>query len=486
MKKLIFLFYSTCIGSISFSQNIGIGTNVPVEKLHVAGNIKADTVKPNVLKLAIGAGAGKVLTSDAVGNASWQTYNPGGNVGYGVWGNCDANGNISEYQPVVDPTGDYNDYFGFSVAISGDFSIVGAPFDDVGANNNQGSVSIFQFDGTSWIFMQKLTDATGSADAQFGYSVSISGNYAIVGAWQESFGPNSNQGSASIYRFNGTGWVLMQKLIDATGALADLFGSAVAISGNRAIVGAFYDDVGANTDQGSASIYQFDGSTWVLSKKITDVAGVAADRFGYSVSISGNDVIVGEPGFDLDAAGGYVDFGAALVFKYNGSSWVSVQKLQGNGLTGDWFGVSVSIDGNYAIIGAYQENLNQANPDQGTASIYRYDGSSWQLMQKMFNIDGKPFDKFGNSVALSGDYAMVGIYNHDAGTNTAQADVGAAVIYRRMGVTWQRIQYLTDPGANTEDWFGFAVAIDGVTKRFASSAARYGNGSGKAVFGKIN
>jgi hypothetical protein len=334
--------------------------------------------------------------------------------------------------------------------------------------------------------MQKLTDATGSADAQFGYSVSISGNYAIVGAWQESFGANSNQGSASIFLFNGTSWVLMQKITDATGAMADLFGCAVAISGNRAIVGACFDDVGTNTDQGSASIYQYNGAAWVLMQKIADAEGATGDRFGYSVSLSGSYAIMGTPGFDFDLAGGYVDFGAASIFQFDGSSWGSMQKLQGNGLTGDWFGVSVSIDGNYAIVGAYQENLTQSNPDQGTASIYRFDGSTWILVQKMFNVDGKPYDKFGNSVSISGDYAMVGIYNHDSGSNAAQADVGAAVIYRKTGITWQRIQYLTDPGANTEDWFGFAVAVDGVSKRFACGAVRYGNSSGKVVFGKIN
>lgn len=495
MKKIfsisncLFVFFLLSLSRQTFSQRVGIGTNTPTEKLHVAGNIKADTVKPNALKLTTNAGEGKVLMSDATGNASWQTIpagSVGGNVGFGVWGNCDGNGNISEYLPVVDPAAAIGDAFGSSIAISGDYSIIGAPTDDVGANNNQGSASIFQFNGTGWVFIQKLTDATGSANDQFGISVSISGNYAIVGAWQDAIGANAGQGSASIYRFNGTSWVLMQKITDATGTADDSFGCSVTISGNRAIVGAFFEQVGANTVQGSASIYQFNGTTWVLMQKITDAAGVAGDRFGYSVSLSGNYAIIGAPGYDLDPAFGYVDFGAAHIYQYNGTNWVSMQKIQGTGSTGDWFGVSVSIDGSYAIVGAYQSDLSQNKPDQGAAVIFRYDGNSWVMTQTMYNMDGKPYDKFGNSVAISGDYAVVGIYNHDSGSNAVQADVGAAIIYRRMGAAWQRIQYLTDPGANTEDWFGFSVALDGISKRFASGAIRHGNSSGKVVFGKIN
>lgn len=491
MKKILITAFAVYTCSAAYTQNVGIGTTSPSEKLHVAGNIKADTLKPNAIKLVPNAGAGKILTSDAGGNASWQTSNAstnGGNMGYGVWSSCDVNGNISEYIPGVDPTAEFGDALGVSVAISGNYSIAGAPNDDISTNIDQGSASIFQFNGTSWVFMQKLTDATGAANDQFGISVSISGSYAIVGAWQDVIGANVAQGSVSIYHLTGATWVLMQKITDAAGAAGDGFGYSVSISGSRAIVGAMLDDVAANSNQGSACIYQFNGTSWVLMQKITDAAGAANDRFGYSVSISGSNALIGAPGYDLDLAGGYTDFGNAPIFQFNGSSWVLTQRISdGNGLKGDWFGVSVSIDGNYAIVGAYQANLtNQSNPDQGAAVIFRYDGSSWVFVQRMNNMEGMPYDKYGNSVSISGDYAIVGIFNHDAGNNVAQADVGAAAIYRRMGALWQRIQFLTDPGANATDWFGFSVAVDGTSKRIVIGAINYANSSGKVVFGKLN
>ena len=471
------------------AQNVGIGTTSPLEKLHVAGNIKADTVKPNAIKFTPNAGTGKILTSDAAGNASWQIVNPGaggGNVGFGVWGSCDANANISGYTPVVDPTAAFGDFFGSSVAISGNYCIAGAPADDVGANTDQGSACIFQFNGTNWVFMQKLTDATGAANDQFGYSVSISGNYAVVGAWLDVGPFGADQGSVSIYRLNGGTWVLMNKITDPTGGTGDVFGYSVSISGNYAIIGSNGDDVGFNLNQGSASIFQYNGSSWVLMQKITDAAGALADNFGQSVSISGNRAIVGATLDDVV----YTDQGSATIFQYNGSSWVQVQTITDpDARTYDNFGNSVSIDGNFVIIGdALDDNLSASvnNPNQGSACIFWYNGNNWAYVQKLVDVTGKAEDRFGNNVSISGSYIIVGIYNHDIGNNPAQTDHGAAKIYQRLGVMWEQLQLITDPAANAGEWFGFAVAVDGNAKRFSIGIRKYANLSGKVVLGKIN
>ena len=299
MKKSTDYYYLLLIISILvlpgklLAQNTGIGAALPLERLHVAGNIKADTVKPNAVKMLSNAGTGRILTSDAAGNGTWQTNSAltgTGNAGFGYWGDCATNAVISEYYPVTSDTigGD----FGNSVDVTGNYAIVGDPGALVG-NVSQGSASIFQFNGNNWVLVQKLIDATGAAGDDFGYSVAISGNYAIVGAYHDDVGANTNQGSASIFQFNGTSWVLMQKIVDATGAADDIFGRSVAISGNYAIVGADFDDVGAISNQGSASIYQFNGTGWVLMQKITDPAGSSDELFGYSVSLSGNYAVIG-------------------------------------------------------------------------------------------------------------------------------------------------------------------------------------------------
>jgi hypothetical protein len=461
------------------AQNVGIGIPTPTEKLHVNGNVKADTVKPNSIKITPNAGSGKVLTSDAVGIASWQeltttTGSSTGGVGYGSWGGCSMNG-ISQYNPVADTVAASSDNFGNSLAISGNFAIIGAVNDDVGANVNQGSAIIYKYANGSWGIMQKLSDAAGDADDFFGSSVSISGNYAVVGSSGDNE-TSSNQGSASVYQFNGTSWVFMQKITDATGALDDHFGQSVSVSGTYIIVGAPEDDNGGIVDQGSVSIYQYNGSTRTLMEKKLDATGAADDRFGYSVSISGNYVIVGAPEDDVVPN---IDQGSASIFQYNGVNWVL--KLKITGTTGvaanDQFGHSVSISGNYAIVGAFGFNSGM-----GSSIIYNYSGGSWILMQQLTDPTGASNDFFGISVAISGNYAIVGA----SGDFIETSPLGSSTIYTRMGAGWQKLQFVSDPNGVPFDSFGISTAIDNTTLRFLIGAEGFSNSSGKAVFGKIN
>lgn len=475
------LFY--LVVSHLFGQNVGIGIITPAEKLHVAGNIKADTMKPSVLKVAANAGAGKVLTSDATGNASWQTStsigsSAAGNIGYGVWGDCATNGNISEYNPVIDNNGVAGDNFGNSVSISGNFAVVGDYGDDIGTNVDQGSASVYQYNGNGWVLMQQLTDPAGVAGDYFGTSVSISGNYLIVSAYAADVNFNLNIGSASIYKYNGSSWVFMQKLTDATGGLLDNFGYSVCISGNYIIVGAYNDDVGANTDQGSASIYQYNGSAWVLMQKLTDASGSANYNFGNSVSISGNFAIVGAY---HEAVSPYFNLGSASIFQYNGTNWVQIQKLFNTGTLPSslYFGTAVSISGNYAAISTYLDY----GLSKSTVTVYRYANNTWSPMQTITDPNLIFQDYFGISVTLSGDYLIVGAYNDDVGANT---DQGSADIYYRLGNAWGKLQSVSDPMGSASNLFGVSVSIDSNTKRFLIGANGYAGSSGKIIFGKVN
>jgi FG-GAP repeat len=458
------------------SGNVGIGTGTASEKLDVVGNIKTTgEIKPN----GVAGTAGQVLQSNGNNTMAWANATTNSGIGFGSWGDCSTN-NISEYNPVADATGAAGDNFGNSVSISGNYAIVGSPYDAIAANLNQGSASIYQLSGGTWVLMQKITDAAGAANDNFGISVSISGNYAIVGAYSDDVGANTDQGSASIYQLSGGTWVLMQKITDAGGGAGDKFGVSVSISGNFVISGAYLDDVGASFNQGSVSIYQLSGGTWVLMSKIIGVIGVGDDYFGVSVSIQGNYAIVGASGDDV---GGNFDQGSISIYQLIGGAWVFMNLItDATGASGDNFGTSVSISGNYAIVGASNDDVG-ANTNQGSASIYQLSSGTWVQMAKITDASGTINDFFGASVSIQGNYAIVGTYLDDVGASYNQ---GSATIYQRVGLGWQKLQYVTDPGGNEGDYFGIAVGIDETNKRFIIGAFGYGSGSGKVVFGKVN
>jgi hypothetical protein len=459
------------IMQITPQGNIGIGIANPAHVLDVNGNIN---VTGDIKTNGLSGTAGAVLTNNGNGTMQWAEVKTNGSVGFGTWGDCSTN-NISEYNPVTDAAGTLGAIFGYKVSISGNYAIIGAPFDYVGTNTNQGSVSIYQFNGTNWVQMQKITDATGAMDDNFGSSVFISGNYAIVGAPADDVGISIDQGSVSIYQFNGTNWVLMQKITDATGAIYDNLGSSVSISGSYAIVGA----VGNSFYQGSVNIYQLSAGTWVLMQKIIDATGATNDFFGHSVSISGNYAIIGSVS---DNVGGNPFQGSVSIYQLSGGTWVLMQKItDATGAANDNFGSSVSISGNYAIVGAFHDDVG-ANINQGSVSIYKLSTTGiWGLMQKITDTNGSAADAFGLSVSISDNYVIVGACFAEFGFQQ-----GSATIYQRVGLGWQKVLKIIDPVGGGSDGFGVSADIDGVSKRFLVGAIGFGDSGGKVVFGKLN
>lgn len=470
MAKLYFTFLFVVASFFTQAQNVGIGNTNPTEKLEVTGNVKADTVKPAALKLTTNAGTGKVLTSDAGGNASWAASSTvAGNVGYGLWGDCATNGSISEYLPVADSMGGYP--FGYAVSVSGEFAFIGAHSDA-----DQGSVIVYKYENSKWTFFTKLTDATGAPGDRFGFSICVSGNFAIIGSDGDDVGANNNQGSASIFQFNGTNWVFTQKITDATGAADDQFGFSVSLSGNRAIVGATSDN-GINPNEGSASIFQYNGSAWVLMIKLTRAAAAGGDQFGRSVSISGDKAIIGAPFVDNTVLS-LNDAGRASIYHFNNTTWIlQFDTPISNGVS-DNQGYSVAIHNNYAVIG--RPNRNNF---EGDALVYFYNGSSWSLVSTISRPSVAQGDRFGWNVSISGNYILVGAPNDDVSPNT---DEGGVSLFTRLGNFWQQQQYITDPSGSSSNVTGSAVAIDGTTKRFLIGVPGAFSSSGKAIFGKVN
>ena len=190
--------------------------------------------------------------------------------------------------------------------------LIGAPYDDVGAIDAQGSAYVFARTGTMWSFQQKLTMPEGATNDAFGVAVSLSGESALVGAAFKTIGGNPGQGAAYVFARTGTTWTLQQQLTAPDGASSDLLGFSVSLSGDTALAGAPLDGVGAASGQGSVSIFTRTGTTWTFQQKLTASDGSASDYFGYAVSLSGETVLAGAP---YDDAEGIADLGSAYLYR---------------------------------------------------------------------------------------------------------------------------------------------------------------------------
>ena len=351
--------------------------------------------------------------------------------------------------------------FGFSASISGDglTAIVGANGTGNGAayvyTRSTASIS------ANWTQQAKIVASDGQLYDYFGASVSISsdGNTVIVGADYEDTGA-SNAGAAYIFVRSGTSWSQQAKIQSSDKEASDFFGSKVGISGdgNTAIVGANGEDTGGS-NAGAAYIFTRSGTSWSEQAKIQSSDIEAGDYFGYSVSISGdgNIAIVGAWYEDTGAT----DAGAAYIFTRSGTSWSEQAKIQATDkAASDQFGVSVSIsdDGLTAIIGANGEDTGASGA--GAAYIFTRSGTTWSQQAKIQASDLEAGDQFGNSVSISsdGNTAIVSAWVEDpAGTTNA----GSAYVFKRYGTTWTETQKIQASDKEVSDYFGMSVGISG-------------------------
>jgi hypothetical protein len=352
--------------------------------------------------------------------------------------------------------GGSGDVFGFAVAIDGNTAVAGAWANDIGQASNQGAVYVFVRTGTAWSLQQKLTASDGAVSDGFGVSVGISGNTIIVGAWHDTVGMNVNQGSAYVFTRSGNVWTEQQKLTASDGSATDEFGKSVALDGNTAIIGAPQVDIVNHGESGAAYVFVRSGTIWTEQQKLFASDGAHQDLF-YAVAISGDTAIVGASGDDVGVQN---DQGSAYVFVRSGTIWTEQQKLTAtDGWQDDKFGNggwSVAIDGNTAVVGATQDDAF-GNMNQGSACVFVRSGTVWTQQAQLFASDGAAFGNFG-SVAIDGDTIVAGAYGANIGLNQA---VGSAYVYVRNGNVWtEQKQLIASDGAQSDN-FGFSVAISG-------------------------
>ncbi len=417
---------------------------------------------------------------------------------------------------------DSSDYFGSAVAVYGDTVVVGAPGEDSnsnGINGNQadetapdsGAAYVFVRNGTAWT-QQAYLKASNSLDADyFGSAVALSGDTLVVGAPFESSNArgvngtgnyhSSFSGAAYVFVRNGAVWTQQAYVKASNTGVDNYFGYSVALSGDTLVVGAFGEAsnaTGVNGNQadssaplsGAAYVFARIGNVWAQQAYLKASNSNALDYFGASVAVSGDTAVVAAPYEDSGATGvngsqadeTAMDAGAAYVFVRTGTAWAQQAYLKASNTDpSDSFGFSVAVLGDTVAVGAAGEssgatgvNGNQADngtPASGAAYVFARAGTVWNQQAYLKASNTGVSDSFGWSIAMGADTVVVGAVgeaSNSPGVNGNQADnseanSGAAYVFARSGSAWSQLAYLkaSNPAAGSE--FGWGVAAFGDT-----------------------
>ena len=371
-------------------------------------------------------------------------------------------------ESLVPEDADRDGVFGAAVSLSGKRALVGDRFDDA-LGNAAGSAYVFLFDGDrpegqQWVQEAKLVADGGGPLDTFGGSVSLDGDRALIGA-SGNDDAGLNAGAAYVFVLDeskpiGERWTQEAQLFAEDPAPSDFFGSSVSLDSHRAVVGAVLDDVGG-VDEGAAFVFGFDGTAWSHEAKLTADDAALDDRFGHSVSLHGDRVLVGAYGVEEEA-------GAAYVFAYDdaqppGQEWVQEAKLTADDAhAGDRFGFSTSLNGGRALVGSPRDDAAS-----GSAYVFTFvpsepPGERWGLPVRLRADDAASGNRFGEAVSIEGDLAIIGSPSDDTFfIASGSAYVFSADAALRTASQWSQTGKLLPPQFFESGRFGLAVSLDG-------------------------
>ena len=346
-----------------------------------------------------------------------------------------------------------------------------------------------------------------SVDDRFGWSVAVSGDTVVIGAYQEDSGTTgvnstpdesaSNAGAAYVFVRSGTAWTQQAYLKAHQVSAGDSFGAAVAVSGDTIVVGAFGEDsstTGVNgtpnesaSNAGAAYVFVRSGATWSQQAYLKASQVTLNDEFGYSVAVAGDTVVVGATREDSSTTGvnstpneSASGAGAAYVFVRNVTAWSQQAYLKAHQVTAaDEFGISVSVNSDTVVVGAKEEDSsttgvngtpNESAASAGAAYVFVRNGTTWSQQAYLKAHQVTANDYFGTSVSASGDTVVVGAWGEDSSTtgvgsspNEVASEAGAAFVFVRSGTTWSQQAYLKAHQVTAGDNFGASLAVSGNT-----------------------
>jgi hypothetical protein len=395
--------------------------------------------------------------------------------------------------------------------------------------NASGAAYVFVRDGSAWSQQAYLKASNSESSDFFGCSVAVSGDTIVVGAYGEdsnATGVNGNgsnnaftsSGAAYVFARSGASWSQQAYLKASNTYISDCFGYTVAVSGDTIVVGAYGEGSRATGVDGSptprgadlsgaAYVFVRSGADWSQQAYLKSSNSEASDQFGGSVGIDGDTIVVGAAFEDSSSSGvdgvqtdnAAAKSGAAYIFVRNGATWTQQAYLKAsNPEANDGFGNQVAISGDTVIVGSYIEgssatgvNGDQAGngaPNSGAVYVFTRGGAAWSQQAYLKASNTGADDLFSWSLAISGDTIVVGAQSEssaaigvggDQGSDGA-ANSGAAYLFHRNGSAWSQRAYLKATNAEAEDAFGVSVAVSGDTVAVAADTE---DGSASGVNG---
>jgi hypothetical protein len=371
---------------------------------------------------------------------------------------------VAQDPSAVLTTSDASNYsdFASSVAISGDWAFVGAPDDQISGSNYVGSVLVYENTASGWVQSQKLTASDGQLFSVFGHAIAADANRLVVGA-PDYLG--STSGAAYVFEYNGAQWVETQKLAQGTGWGDDWFGWSVDIDGDRIAVGSMYSHYPGlswtRSHAGAAWVFDHNGSQWNLTQEISASDKEFYDLFGAAIALDGDRLLVGARGEGEDVGGGVIEgyMGAAYVYEWTAGAWSETQKLTAPVREEmAWFGNALDLNGNHMLIGSPGKNGGGIY-GSGEVYSYRFSGGSWLYTATMESPKKNSTSTYGHSISMENDYAVIAAGGHDFVGN----ETGAVHPWRRYGNTWLPEPAINPGTLHNWDMFAQAVDLDGTT-----------------------
>lgn len=316
---------------------------------------------------------------------------------------------------------DAGDRFGYAVTLQGEVAVVGAPFDDNPGATASGAVYVFRRSGGLWSEVARLTANDPSTFDHFGASVALDGDTLAVGAEFDDAGSGSFSGSAYVFVESGGVWAQQAKLVPPGLAAGDVFGTSIALDGDRIVAGAPQHDPNGLSSAGAAWVFERAGGAWSLAAKLAPLDPAANDRFGNALSTDTGRILVGAH----RKSGASSVAGAAYVFAGSGSTWSQEAKLVDLGSSfSDQFGFAVDLQGGRAVVGLPWSDA--AGVTTGGVQLFEFEAGQWVGRFEMVGSDSEGIDYLGKSVALSGDLVAAGAPSAEtppSGSNTGEAYV---------------------------------------------------------------